>query len=99
MIGEIRKKTFESRDPSRITSMRNLSASALFEKTMDDVTVDLLQRFLFFLKKEKEKIYVCVVSLDGIICKAFLGYQVMEKEFFCRNKLMWKRFVDDGKLE
>lgn len=60
-----------------------MSVSALFKKTMDEVTVYLLQRLLFFLKKEKKNINVCVVCLDSIVCKAFLGDQVMEKELFC----------------
>jgi len=64
---------------------------------MDDIAGYLLQGFLFSQKKEKENINVCVVSFDGIVCKAFLSDEIMEKELFCRNKLLWKGFVGDGK--
>ena len=78
--------------------MRNLSAATLFKKTVDDFAVYLLQGFFFLQEKEKKDVNVSVVGFDGIVCETFLRDQIMEKELFCSNKLLWKGFASDGKL-
>jgi len=59
---------------------------------------DLLQRFSFLQEKNKKEMNICVVGLNSIFCKAFFSDQIMKKDLFCRNKLLWEGFSGDGRV-
>jgi len=66
---------------------------------MNCFSSDILQRFLFCCQEEKEKMNIGIVGSDRVFCKALLGNQVMEKDLFCRNELLWEGFSSDGRVE
>lgn len=81
--------------------MRKLSATALFEEFVDGFVVDLgetLNPSHVLQEKGEEEVDVTVVSLDGILCKSFLGNQVVEKNFLCLEKLLGKGLAVDGNI-
>lgn len=57
----------------------------------------MLQGFIFCGQEEKKKMDIRVVGSDRVFCKAFLGDQVMEKNLFCRNELLWEGLSGDGR--
>ncbi len=98
---EIGKKAFQSGYSSSVTSVRDLSTSALFHELVDAIVVDL-SKVLYcshaLEKKGKEQIDIAVVGLDSILCEPFLGDQVMEEKFFRGKKLLGKGFAGDGRI-
>ena len=68
---------------------------------MDGFVVDLDEILdpSHVLQEEGEKeVDVTVVSLDGILCKSFLGDQVVEKKFLCLEKFLGKGLAVDGNI-
>jgi hypothetical protein len=47
-------------------------------------------------EKGKKKVNVTSISRNGVVCKSLLGDQVVEKEFFCREKFTGKWLAGDG---
>lgn len=96
---EVREKTFEGRDPPRITAMGNVSTPAVLKKAVDDAAVYLGKGFFLFLeKKSKKEVNVAFVGCNTIFGKAFLGDQIVEKKLSCRNKLLWEGFAGDDRV-
>lgn len=81
--------------------MGKFSVVALFEEFVNSLVVDLseaLDPSHVLQEKGKKEVDVTVVSLNGILSKSLLGYQVVEKKLFCLEKLLGKGLADNGNI-
>jgi hypothetical protein len=98
---EIGKKAFQGGDSSSVTTVRDLSTSAVFHEFVNAIIVDL-SKILYCShaseKKGKKQVNIAVIGMHSIFCESFLGDQVMEKKLFRDDKLLGKGFAGDGRF-
>ncbi len=76
-----------------------MSRAALFQKGVKGSILDLVQRCNSLLsKKDKKKVDISLVGLNGVVGKAFFSDQIADEERSCGYKLRGDGFSGEGQV-